>query len=318
MNAREDEPEAAPEATQPSAANAVMRERLRAGGLFLLTSMGVVYTGYAQSTAATRPEKLHEALVFASTLLGILLAHEFGHYVAAKWHGIDVSLPHFIPAPLISPFGTMGAVIRMRSPLSDRRALMDVGAAGPLAGMLFAVPLYAWGSATSQMVKIVPEQGVELGESLIVQGLDRLFHHVPAGYTLMLSPMAFAAWGGMLVTMINLVPVGQLDGGHVLYALLGERLTPYARAIHAGVLLMGVGVAVHAVYTGMPWEQAMQRGGFWMLWFVVLGVLGRVGGGSATGHPPTDALPLGRWREVMGVFTLALFVLLFMPTPIAM
>ena len=216
----------------------------------------------------------------------------------------------------------MGAVIRMRSPLSDRRALMDVGAAGPLAGMLLAVPLYAWGSATSQMVKLAPDlgsgQGVELGESLMVQGLDRLFHHVPAGYTLMLSPMAFAAWGGMLVTMINLVPVGQLDGGHVLYALLGERLAPYARAIHASVLLVGIGVAVHAVYTGLPWGQAMQRGSFWMVWFVVSGMLGRVGGGSASGHPPTDLLPLGRWRTVMGVGTLALFGLLFMPTPIAL
>ena len=133
----------------------------------------------------------------------------------------------------------------------------------------------------------------------------------------MLSPMAFAAWGGMLVTMINLVPVGQLDGGHVLYALLGERLAPYARAVHASVLLVGVGVAVHAVLGGAAWEQAMQRGSFWMVWFVVSGVLGRAGGGSAAGHPPTDALPLGRWRVVMGVCTLALFALLFMPTPIA-
>lgn len=258
-----------------------------------------------------------EGLSFASTLLAILLAHESGHYIAARIHKVDASLPHFIPMPLLSPFGTMGAVIQMRGALSDRRALLDIGAAGPLAGMLFAVPLYAWGSAHSSVVPMTPGLGVELGESLLVQGLDRLFHRVPQGHTLLLSPMAFAAWGGMLVTMINLVPVGQLDGGHVLYALLGERLKPYAKFVHASVLVVGLAIMAMARASGLDWHAALNRGAFWMLWFIVAGVLGKVGGGSASGHPPTDNKPLGTARICVGIATLLLFVLLFMPTPMA-
>src|ERR1019366_3459074 len=146
---------------------------------------------------------LVHAAEFTGALLGILLAHEFGHYIAARIHKVDASLPFFIPLPILSPFGTMGAVIRMRSVIPTRRALLDIGAAGPLAGLALAIPLSAWGVAHSQVVPLeTAESGLQLGESLLTRLLDHLFAPaVPPGSDLMLSPVAFAGWGGMFVTM---------------------------------------------------------------------------------------------------------------------
>jgi membrane-associated protease RseP (regulator of RpoE activity) len=146
------------------------------------------------------------------------------------------SLPYFIPLPMLSPFGTMGAVIRMRSIIPTRRALLDIGAAGPLAGLALALPLYAWGAAHSHVVPL-DGQGTELGDSLLLRLLDRWFAPpVPAGTALYLSPVANAAWAGMFVTMINLLPVGQLDGGHVAYALAGRRQDRAALIVHRSML----------------------------------------------------------------------------------
>src|SRR5262249_11230754 len=150
---------------------------------------------------------------------------------------VDASLPYFIPMPLLSPFGTMGAVIRMRGVIPTRRALLDIGASGPLAGLFFAIPMYVWGAAHSRVVPAAGAGVVELGDSLLLRLLDRIgAPTIPEGMELELSPVAFAAWAGMFVTMINLLPVGQLDGGHVAYALLGPRQNKFAQTVHRSML----------------------------------------------------------------------------------
>lgn len=269
-------------------------------GLFLATAASVFITGVLsfphEGADAAKDDSLRSALAsidatalvngaqFAGTILTILVAHELGHYIAARIHRVDASLPFFIPMPLLSPFGTMGAVIRMRGVIPTRRALLDIGAAGPLAGLAFALPLYAWGVAHSHFVPGGGDNFVELGESVMIKGLDRMFAPaVPDGQLLVYSPVAFGAWGGFFVTMINLLPVGQLDGGHVAYALFGPKQDRYATLVHRAMLaffcvivvghlgrdlVSGRGLSV--VHLGRHISNAI----FWLVWFQVLAVLG--------------------------------------------
>jgi len=264
--------------------------------LFLATAASVFITGVAGSphegifsTAA-----LIDGAQFAGTLLTILVAHELGHYIAARIHKVDASLPFFIPMPLISPFGTMGAVIRMRGTIPTRRALLDIGASGPLAGLAFALPLYAWGVAHSHFVPGSAENLVELGESILIKGLDRAFAPaVPDGMLLTYSPVAFGAWGGFFITMINLLPVGQLDGGHVAYALFGPKQDRYAALAHRALLAffcvivvghlgrdLAAGRGLSVVHLGRHISNAV----FWLVWFQVLAVLGYL---AARGREPS-------------------------------
>ncbi|HVJ94553.1 MAG TPA: site-2 protease family protein, partial [Labilithrix sp.] len=193
--------------------------------------------------------------------------------------------PFFIPMPLLSPFGTMGAVIRMRGVIATRRALLDIGASGPLAGLCFAVPLYAWGVAHSTVVPISGSDSmIELGESLMIRGLDRLFAPpVEDGMTIMYSPVAFGAWGGMFVTMINLLPVGQLDGGHVAYSIFGPKQDRYAQLVHRAMLAffcvalvghLGRDFAAGRGITAALMARHIGNAVFWLVWFQVLAVLG--------------------------------------------
>jgi len=219
---------------------------------------------------------------FAGALLLILVAHELGHFVAARIHRVDASLPFFIPLPpMLSPFGTMGAIIRMKSRIPTRRALLDIGASGPLAGLLFAIPLYAWGAAHS---KVMPLSGddVQLGSSLLLRVLDHFFApSIRPGYDVFLHPVAYAAWGGMLVTMINLLPVSQLDGGHVAYALFGTKQDTYARHIHRAVLaffFVSLGSYVlrdlRAGFGFVRFAHSVSDSIVWLVWFEVLAILG--------------------------------------------
>lgn len=240
--------------------------------------------GLARAVATLDARSLVHGAQFAGTLLTILAAHELGHYIAARIHKVDASLPFFIPMPLLSPFGTMGAVIRMRGVIPTRRALLDIGAAGPLAGLAFALPLYAWGVAHSHPIPADPEHLVELGESLMIKGLDRLFAPpVPDGQVLVYSPVAFGAWGGFFVTMINLLPVGQLDGGHVAYALFGPKQDRYAQLVHRAMLaffcVIVVGHLGRDLAAGRPFGVAILgrhvgNAIFWLVWFQVLAILG--------------------------------------------
>jgi membrane-associated protease RseP (regulator of RpoE activity) len=228
------------------------------------------------------------ALEYTPSLLGILLAHEFGHYFAARMHRVDASLPFFIPLPVLSPFGTMGAIIRMRSVIPTRRALLDIGAAGPLAGLVLAVPLYAWGVAHSQVISLDGSDGggMQLGSSLLVRLLDHFFAPpVPEGMDVLLSPVAFAGWAGMFVTMINLLPAGQLDAGHVAFSLFGPLQNKIAPWVHRSMLaFFFVSVAsfvardVRAGFGLYHLGRHIYNSQFWLVWFEVLAVLGTLSG----------------------------------------
>src|ERR1700722_18139565 len=256
---------------------------------------------------------LAHASQFTGALLAILLAHEFGHYIAARLHKVDASLPFFIPLPILSPFGTMGAVIRMRSIIPTRRALFDIGAAGPLAGLALAIPLYAWGVAHSSVQPLdVTEGGLQLGASLLLRLLDHVFAPpTPTGTDLMLSPVAFAAWAGMFVTMINLLPAGQLDGGHVAFALFGPRQNTIAQWVHRSMLaFFFVSLAsfvardVRAGFGLYHLGRHIYNSQFWLLWFEVLAILGTLSSREGTDR-------IGIRPRVVAILGLALLVGLF-------
>ncbi|MCL2451231.1 MAG: site-2 protease family protein [Polyangiaceae bacterium] len=271
-------------------------------GLFVLTVASVFVTTFFFERSAGEPTAAaaREAGQFTAALLAILVAHESGHYVAARLHRVEASLPYFIPLPLLSPFGTMGAVIRMRSSIPTRRALFDIGAAGPLAGLALAIPLYAWGAAHSTIVSADGGDGVQLGSSLLLRALDRAFAPaVPEGRDLMLSPIAYGAWVGMFITMINLLPAGQLDGGHVAYALLGERQNRVARWAHRSMLaFFFVNVASFAardIRSGFGlWHlgRHVYNSVFWIVWFEVLAVIGSVARPARRAGEQRDSVPL--------------------------
>lgn len=297
--------------------------------LFLATVASVFVTGVLsqgsgahdaadRSFAATY--LVRDALVrggqFAGTLLVILVAHELGHYVAARLHKVDASLPYFIPMPLLSPFGTMGAVIRMRGVIPTRRALLDIGASGPIAGLCFAIPLYIWGAAHSHVIPIptASEGSVQLGESILMKLLDHLAAPPKTeGMDLELSPVAFGAWGGMFVTMINLLPVGQLDGGHVAYALFGTKQDRYAQFVHRSMLAFFFVVVFGHVMRDVQAGSGLYFLGrhlanslFWLVWFQVLAILGLLAG-RGRGDEPKDGTLTIRTRLVatIGLVVLA-------------
>jgi len=270
--------------------------------LFLATVVSVFFTGAAGEKDFLSRGSVVAVAEFTGALLAILLAHEFGHYIAARIHKVDASLPYFIPMPLLSPFGTMGAVIRMRGVIPTRKALLDIGAAGPLAGLCLAIPLYAWGVAHSHVAPMDGSvEGYMLGESILSKLLDRMCAgSVPDGMTLVLSPVAFAACAGMFVTMINLFPVGQLDGGHVAYALFGKRQDAAAVVAHRSMLAfffvslasylardIRAGLGLHRL--GEHVYDAM----FWLVWFEVLGIIGIVSAVNREKATDPENLPIG-------------------------
>lgn len=263
--------------------------------LFALTVLSVLFTGAAYAGEAD-PRNLIAGWPFALSLLGILLAHESGHFVVARRLGVPASLPYFIPFPL-SLLGTLGAFIQMKAPPSDRRALLAVAAAGPLAGLVVAIPVLVTGLLLSEVQRI-PAGGpfIQEGNSLLYLGLKlALFGQIlPAdGLDVFLHPVALAGWAGLLVTGLNLIPAGQLDGGHIAYALLGARARWLTSAVI--VLLLGLGV----LWSG------------WLIWAALIFFISRV-----TAAPLDDLTPL-RPREVAVAVAAGLaFLLLFVPIPI--
>ncbi len=240
-------------------------------------------------------ELLRAGIPYAAALLFVLLAHEMGHYLVSRRHGVDATLPYLLPAPVL--FGTFGAVIRMRSPIVHRRALFDIGVAGPIAGLVASVIVCVIGLARSEFLIESAGGGLRLGEPLLLQALVRLvMGPVPANHDVLLHPVALAGWFGFFVTFLNLMPLGQLDGGHLWYALIGRRQRYVGWT--AFVLLLGMG----AIFPG------------WLVLAAVVLLLLRVG------HPPVmdESVPLGRSRAVVGIILIAVFVLLFIPEPVAL
>lgn len=265
--------------------------------LFAATLFTTTYAGalMALGHPGRALSEIYQGLPFSITLLTILLFHEFGHYFMARKHHVEATLPYFIPAPSI--IGTFGAVIKMRSPLYSKKSLLDIGATGPLAGVVVAIPAVIIGLQRSEIRPVSGiESGIGLGESLLFSFLSRIsIGTVPEGYDIILHPVAFAGWIGLLVTMLNLLPVGQLDGGHVAYAVLGREW--HRRAVYVVLpVLFILGI------------QAWQG---WLIWcLLLLFVMG-------TKHPPTmdDHRPLDPRRKLIGWIALILFVLTFTPAP---
>jgi membrane-associated protease RseP (regulator of RpoE activity) len=231
---------------------------------------------------------------FSATLIAILLAHESGHYLMCPRHGVSASLPYFLPAPL-GP-GTFGAFIRIRSRFPDRRALFDIGAAGPWAGFVVAVVAVGVGLRFSTTTAMPPPGPAwEFGDSLLTAWLTRLVIGPDPVQTVMLHPVATAGWFGLLVTSINLLPVGQLDGGHVLYAALPRRLRVFPALLIAGLVWLGLRGAIN-----------------WLVWAAIMFAM------AVIGPPPVEnrALPLGAGRLVAVVLSFVLLVLTFVPDPI--
>ena len=261
-------------------------------------------------------------LPFAATLMGILVCHEAGHYVVGRRHGVPVSLPYFIPLPPGITLGTMGAVIRMDRPISDRNALFDVGAAGPIAGLVIAIPLLVIGLALSKLGPPTPGRVIE-GNSILYAALKYAMfgQWLPGdGIDVELHPMGFAGWVGLLITMINLMPIGQLDGGHVARAALGEAHERWSARLH--VALPAIGVAVGLVMLAIALDAgkdltdallyASHGVGPWLLWALLLGVMRRQAGEY---HPPVGDVPLDPARRRRAIGMLVVFVLIATPVP---
>lgn len=285
--------------------------------LFALTCLTTLLAGFLWNAefSAENSEQLAQSVVrlihdptnllsgfpFAFSVLVILICHEMGHYLTCRWHGIDATVPYVIPAPPpLNPFGTFGAVIRIKSLFRDRRQLFDVGIAGPLAGFVLILPVLAVGVALSTQFRGFDtlEPAWEFGEPLLFQLAVWLFYPGDPAY-LQLHPVGWAAWFGMLATSLNLLPVGQLDGGHIVYALFGRkvhRIISYATFISLVLLSL------------LSWPML----GYLLFAAILLFMRFR------HPRPYNDAPHLGRWRWILAFVALVVFVLTFMPVPVRM
>jgi membrane-associated protease RseP (regulator of RpoE activity) len=227
-----------------------------------------------------------------------------------------------LPLPFVSLFGTLGAVITMNDRIRSRKALLDIGAAGPIAGMVVALPVLWIGLSLSTVEPRSAGNYTQEGQSILYWLVKRLvLGPIPADHDVFLHPMAFAGWGGCFLTMINLLPWGQLDGGHIAFALLGKRQNEIARWVRWGLLVVfaynvyALVVPVLLHHSSQPLGAAFGNSAFWLVWFAITGGMARVSGAD---HPPFEPAPLGRGRQLVAVACLVLFVLLFLPTPLAM
>jgi membrane-associated protease RseP (regulator of RpoE activity) len=235
-----------------------------------------------------------QSLLYSFAIMSILLSHEMGHYVMCRRHKIPATLPYFIPMPF-SPFGTWGAVIAMRQTIPNRRALFDVGVAGPLAGLILAIPAIVIGLHHSTIINpdTLGEGSISMGEPLVFQFIRYLvLGPLPDGKDVLIHPLAYAGWVGLFVTALNLLPVGQLDGGHIAYALFGEK-SKYVFIVAIGIF------AVSAFY--FPG---------WILMLILLVFF-------FFKHPPPvdNVTMLDNRRKALGIFMFVVFIVSFTPVP---
>jgi membrane-associated protease RseP (regulator of RpoE activity) len=301
------EPDATEVPSSPPASSRIFDWRTNLA-LFLFTVAAVLLTG---------------GPAFAAALFAILLAHEFGHYIAARIHRVPASLPYFLPLPFVSPFGTLGAVILMPGRIRSRNALLDIGAAGPLAGMVVAIPMMLYGLSLSKVGPTGTGEYIQEGQSLLYWALKAaVFGKIPSGSDVLLHPVAYGAWAGFFVTFLNLLPFGQLDGGHIAYALFGTRQDRAAGVIRYVPLVLAVynyarPIIAHGSREGL---RILASHHFfdgpavsWVVLFALLSVMRWFAGAN---HPPVDRVEFGSVRRAIAVGSLLLFLLLFMPTPL--
>lgn len=264
--------------------------------LFIATFLTTLTAGALQKgiNIIKEPGRLIEGLPFAATLMSILLCHELAHYIASRKHHTKATLPYFIPAPSI--IGTFGAFIKMESPIITRKALIDIGASGPIAGFIISVAACIVGLAMSET--IVSEQkegvGIALGSSVLFTFLSKfVIGSVPDNYDILLHPVAFAGWIGLFITSLNLIPIGQLDGGHIVFAVFGERHR------HISIVLVGT----LGIFGFLFWEG-------WLIWAVLMIILG-------TRHPPILywEVPLDPKRKLISITAFIIFAITFIPSP---
>lgn len=287
----------------------ILRERVRRASrrlsrahvlLFLATVLttlaaGAILNGH---NVFQEPWTIIQGWPFSLTLMAILVIHESGHYFFARRHRVDVSLPYFIPAPPPIIIGTFGAFIKMRGPIPNRLALLEIGAAGPIAGFLVAVPALIYGLHLSTVVEI-EAGGFFLGDSLLMKAATALmFPGLEPGTDILLHPVGFAGWIGLLVTMLNLLPMAQLDGGHIAYALLGNRQEWLGRAILVAFIPMGILLSPN-----------------WLFWGFLILILMRT-----VKHPPVPDVnrSLKPYELLIGLVCLFIFILCFIPVPFKM
>lgn len=262
--------------------------------LFLFIATFFTTTLFAPSSGETFREVLINGLPYSMTLMTILSIHEFGHFFAARRFGVNATLPYFIPFPSI--IGTMGAVIKTKSPIPHRRALYYIGIMGPLPGFAASLIAVLTGIYMSQVIPLPQAEGliIILGDSILFSSIVYLFHgSIPPGQDLFLHPVAWAGWIGFFITSLNLMPIGQLDGGHVLYSLIGRK------QVYAGWIALAVLIILSFIWPG------------WWLWVVITLLFLMVA------HPPVrETTPLSVKEKVAGWFCMAVFILTFIPAPV--
>lgn len=263
------------------------------------------YLSFVGSGFAGLLHIMKAGIPFSAAILTILGCHEMGHYIMARRHGMNVTLPFFIPVPL--GIGTLGAVIRIKSPLVHRRTVLDIGAAGPLTGAVVAIIFLTIGLLWSEVKPTNPrDPGLFFGDSLLMKGMTHLVHGTPPpGQDVYLHPFAFAGWLGLLITAINLMPIGQLDGGHVAYALFGRFQRRLASMAFGLLLTLGLYGATHLNGPGQAYFS-------WLLCAAFMRSL------MKPAHPPAldESVRLNTGRLLIGALCLALLVLCFVPAPI--
>lgn len=281
--------------------------------LFIITCFSAFFVGLSWSVSYTYSDELTRdsqfvptpqvfsdprviglSLVYAGVLIVILLGHEMGHYLTCRYYHIEATLPFFIPAPTL--IGTLGAFIKIKSPITLKKQLFDIGVSGPLVGFCLSLPALIYGLSLSKIVPSVPRvDTLVFGEPLLLKFISSLmFRNIQAESDLFLHPIGFAGWVGILVTAFNLFPVGQLDGGHVSYALLGQKSKPLARLLIIVFIIMGV-----FFWIG------------WIVWALLILLLGLK-------HPRVidEGERLSPLRQALGIVVVAIFILSFIPAPL--
>lgn len=287
-----------PPSPSPPAGAQAPQKRLLPAVLFVITVITTVTAGalYEGADIIHYPGLIAKGVPFSLSLLLILGTHELGHFIASRRHGVVTTYPTFIPGPPIPPMiGTFGAVIKIKSPITTRNALVDIGAAGPLSGFAVAVIVTAIGLKYSTVMPLRHTGGsLGLGDSLIFYILSyAVVGPVPEGYDVYLHSVAFAGWIGFFVTAMNLLPMGQLDGGHIVYALIGPRHRLFSIFMVAVLVLLGI----------VAWPG-------WLLWALLITIIGMW-------HPPVPDrhMPMDGRRKAVSALAAAVFILTFMPTP---